>query len=146
LGHFAGEPVFIETPGSTEILAAIEQVVNFDANSQLPKRPFTKLAIGGENERERFGEMRGDAVQNGFLYTGFADEANPALGKIADAAMEQPAGTAACAKRKIVLIHQSGAESAQSCVAGNSRAYDAAPDDEHIEPIGTGEGAQFFAA
>lgn len=90
-------------------------------------------AIRRENERQRRGQMRRDVVDDLFLHTRFMHQPDAALREIPESAVQQPAGPAARAKGKIVLLHQPGAQPAQRGVARDARADDAAADDEHVQ-------------
>ena len=68
-----------------------------------------------------------------FFDAGFVNQADAALGKVTNAAVEQAAGTAAGAGGKIVLFDQAGAQPAHRRVPNDARADDAAADDEQVE-------------
>src|SRR3984957_13730261 len=123
----------VQPGGNAEIFAAAKQVVNLDADFELPKFPLAVVAIGRKNEWQRVGEVRSDLMEDFFLDAGFADETKPALGEIPDAAMKQSAGTAAGAEGEIVLLRKADAQAAHGGVAGDAGPDDAATNDKKVK-------------
>ena len=60
-------------------------------------------AIGGIDKGQRFNQVRRDLAQDGLLVAGLPNHADPPLREVADAAMQQAAGTAAGAEGEVVL-------------------------------------------
>ena len=115
-----------------KVFSAAKEVVDFYADAKLPEGPIG-AAVAGENECERFGEMRGDLVNDAFFDAGLADETDAALGEVTDAAVKQAAGAGAGSECEIVLLDQTSAQSAHGSIAGNSGADDTAANDEDVE-------------
>src|SRR5581483_594798 len=110
-----------------EIPSATEQIVQFDADAQLPQ--WTPgFAISGKQEGKRLCEMRRDMAQNFFLHTGFPNESDPALLEVAQPAVQQPARAAARAGREIMAIDETDAKPAHGGVARHAAAHDATAD------------------
>ena len=70
------------------------------------------------------------------LAAGLVDQSEAALGQVAQAAVQQPAGSAAGAEGQIVLLDQPDAQAAHGRIAGDARPDDPAADHQHVEHIG----------
>src|SRR5689334_19024782 len=90
----------IQRTGLAQVLSAAKQIINFDPETQLPKRPGC-AAIGREDEGQRLGQVGRDVMQNSLLDAGLPDETKATLRQVAHSAVEQAAGAAAGAKSKI---------------------------------------------
>src|SRR5262249_42721643 len=115
-----------------KVLAAAKEVVDFDAEAQLPQRPLSP-AVGRKNKRQRFGQGAADTAAMPLPHASPTHEAKPALGKVAHPAMQESAGAAAGAEGEIMLLNQPGAQAAHGSVAHDAGADDAAADHEEIE-------------
>ena len=101
---------------------------------------------GGENERQRGGEVRGDFVEDDFFDAGFADETDAALGEVAKAAVEQAGGSAGGAEGEVGFVEKRDAQAAHGGVARDAGADDAAADDEDVEGVMGDESRGFVDA
>jgi hypothetical protein len=114
-------------------LSAAKQVINFDADFELPQTPIAVTAIIGKNERQRLGQMRSDAMNHLLLDARLADKPNAALGEVAHSAMQQPARAPAGAESKIMLLDEAHPQTAHGRIARNSGADNAATNDQDIQ-------------
>ena len=77
-------------------------------------------------------------MEGEFFDAGFVDEADAALGEIAETSVEESGGAAAGAEGKVVAVDEGNAESAHGGIACDAGADDSAAGDEDV-PVGLGE-------
>jgi hypothetical protein len=89
-----------------------------------------------QHEAHRPDDVRRCPQQHLALDQRFADQTEFVIFKIPQAAMDQLSGARTGALRKVILLAQYDAEAPAGGVAGDTRAIDAAADDEKIDEIG----------
>ena len=134
----------IDAPAARQVLAAAEMIVEEQSEPDEPGRAL--LGRVRQHEAHRPNDMRCGSQQNFALDQRFAHQAELVIFEIAQAAMDQFAGTRRRALGQIVLLAQDDRETAARSVPGDAGAVDAAANDEqidltqifHREPVSTG--------
>ena len=81
--------------------------------------------------------MRRDVADHAFFGACFPDQSDASLGQVANAAVQQSAGAAACTGSKVGLFDDRGSQAAHRGIARDARADDSAADHQHIEWFAT---------
>ena len=93
-------------------------------------------AVDLHQERGEAGEVGGDAAQDLALRGGLTDQAEFALGEVAQAAVDHFGGAGRGAGGEIAGFDEGGGEAAQGGIAGDAGAGDATADDHQVEDSG----------
>jgi hypothetical protein len=81
--------------------------------------------------------VRRDSEQDLALAQGFSDQPQVAFLQVAEAAVDQAAGTRTGAEAEVVLVHKERLQAAHGRVAGDAGARDASTDDEQVGRSGS---------
>ncbi len=109
-----------------------EQVVDVHAGGQ-ERLALTAVPVGGNQDRQRRDQMRGDAQHRGALGARGAQAANIGVLQVADAAVNHLEAFGRGAAREIPLFDQGDAQAAQGRVPGGGGAERPAAHHQHVE-------------
>lgn len=114
-----------------KVLAAAEQIVNFDSDREFPPGPVA-AAVTWEQEWQWLSKVGGDFAERHLFRACFPNEADSPLSKIAQPPVQQPAGAAAGAGCEIALLVKYNCQPTQCCLPCNARSDDAAADNQYV--------------